>query len=145
MSNSGGTPTGPVLLDTNVFTWVYIAPRKSELSKAWIAKLAGRTVVLAVQTEVEILSGPRLAKWGTSRTEALLAQLIGKVTIPVDENVQGKYVDLTVWAKEAAHPIQQKIHSADRWIAATALAYDLDLATGDGIFEDVNGLRVLTV
>jgi predicted nucleic acid-binding protein len=145
LSDSVEIQVGPVLLDTNVFTWVYVAPRKSEPSKAWIAKLAGRTVVLSVQTEVEIRGGPRLAKWGTTRTNALLAQLSGKVTIPVDRDVQGKYVDLTVWSKESAHPIHQKIHSADRWIAATALAYDLDLASGDGIFNDVDGLRVLTL
>lgn len=128
-----------------MFTWVYVAPRKSDLSKTWIAKLAGRTVVLAVQSEVEIRSGPRLANWGTARSEALLAQLTGKVTIPVDASVQEKYIDLTVWSKGATHPIHQKIHTADRWIAATALAYDLDLASGDGIFLNVDGLRVLTV
>jgi len=145
LSDPGVGSTAAVVIDTNVFSWVYAAPRNTERTKEWLTRLAGRTVVLAVQTEVEIRSGPRLAGWSASRTDALMKQLEGKITIPVDDKVQEKYVDLTVWSKSAAHPIFQPVHSSDRWIAATALAYDLDLASGDFIFQNIAELRLLTL
>lgn len=43
------------------------------------------------------------------------------------------------------HALGQKIHEADRWVAATALALELDLVAGDRIFDDVPGLRVVKV
>ncbi len=36
----------------------------------------------------------------------------------------------------------QKIHGADRWVAATAVALELELVAGDAISEDVGGLDV---
>lgn len=36
----------------------------------------------------------------------------------------------------------QRIHEPDRWVAATAVALELELVAGDGIFENVSGLDV---
>jgi predicted nucleic acid-binding protein len=38
-----------------------------------------------------------------------------------------------------ATALSQKIHEADRWVAATAIALGLELVAGDGIFENVAG------
>lgn len=42
----------------------------------------------------------------------------------------------------AGHALAQKIHEADRWVAATAIALGLELVAGDTIFENVAGLEV---
>ncbi|MFN0028339.1 MAG: type II toxin-antitoxin system VapC family toxin [Acidimicrobiales bacterium] len=44
--------------------------------------------------------------------------------------------------ERSGHPLGQKIHEADRWIAATALHLELDLITDDNVFADVAGLRI---
>ena len=49
------------------------------------------------------------------------------------------------WANRTGHALSQKIHEADCWVAATALALDLELVAGDRIFENVAGLAVLPV
>ena len=49
----------------------------------------------------------------------------------------------TAWAKQNGHAIHQKIHTADRWVAATALAYGLELAATDGIYDGIAGLSLL--
>jgi len=36
----------------------------------------------------------------------------------------------------------QKVHDADRWIAATAMALGVVLISGDAVFENVPGLVV---
>ena len=64
-------------------------------------------------------------------------------TIQVNELVQAAFVDLTVWAKDAGHGISAKDHTADRWIAATALAHGLELAELAGIYEGIEGLSRL--
>ncbi len=43
------------------------------------------------------------------------------------------------------HALAQPEHSADLWIAATAVYLDLPLVTDDGIFAGVPGLRQDTV
>ena len=42
------------------------------------------------------------------------------------------------------HPLGQKIHEADRWIAATAIVGDLDLVSDDKVFRMAPGLSLLS-
>ena len=42
----------------------------------------------------------------------------------------------------AGHALGQKVHEADRWIAATAMALDVGLISGDAVFHNVAGLVV---
>lgn len=65
---------------------------------------------------------------GESRTEKLPNQINSVQRVEVTEAVRNAYVDLTTWAKRSGHAIHAKVHVADRWIAATAIAYNLDLA-----------------
>jgi predicted nucleic acid-binding protein len=41
--------------------------------------------------------------------------------------------------------LAQKVHDADRWIAATAVRLGLPLVSNDGIFVDVPGLKLETL
>ena len=40
--------------------------------------------------------------------------------------------------------LAQKVHDADRWIAATAIARGLDLISDDTVFELTPGLSLVT-
>jgi len=42
------------------------------------------------------------------------------------------------------HALGQKLHEADRWIAATAIAGGLDLVSDDKVFVGTPGLSLLT-
>lgn len=55
------------------------------------------------------------------------------------------YAQLKVDCHRAGHPLAQKIHDGDRWIAATAIRLDLPLVANDRIFGNVPGLRVETL
>lgn len=143
MSEVTGPGAGPVLVDTDVFSKVFVQSPRDDVGRSWVAVLAGRTVVITVQTEVELRIWPRLKSWGEQRTAALLERIASVPTIQVNGLVQAAYVDLTVWAKKAGHGIGAKEHTADRWIAATALAYGLELAAIDGIYDGIEGLTRL--
>jgi predicted nucleic acid-binding protein len=132
-----------VLVDTDVFSHVYIRHPIQAVGVDWIQALIGRTVVIAVQTEVELRAWPLLGGWGATRTHALIARVEAIPRIQVAELVQHEYVDLTAWAKSNGHAIFQKLHTADRWVAATALAHGFDLAAIDGIYDGIAGLSLL--
>lgn len=134
-----------VLVDTDVFTEVYIKYPTESLGTAWTQVLTGRTVVIAVQTEVELRAWPQLSGWNEKRARALIERVEAVPRIQVADAVQREYVDLTAWAKHNGHAIHQKVHTADRWVAATALAYGLELAAIDGIYHDVEGLSLLKI
>ncbi len=65
--------------------------------------------------------------------------------IAVTEAVREAYVDLTAWARADGHPLCAKDHVGDRWVAATVLAYGVELAAIDAIYDGVQRLRLLGV
>ena len=135
----------PVLVDTNVFSRAFVPEHRSNDGDAWFALLSGRTIVLAVQTEVELKAWPKLKHWGDARTQRLLSAVDALGRIEVGLTVRDAYVDLTVWGHEHGHAIGQPVHVADRWIAASAIAWGLVLATTDGIFDGIDGLQLMNL
>jgi predicted nucleic acid-binding protein len=125
----GGAPPR-VLVDTDVFSYVYVKHPIQEVGSAWARALTGRTVVIAVQTEVELRAWPLLYGWGQPRTQALITRIEAVPRIQVSDIVQQAYV-------------AQKVHTADRWVAATALAHGFDLAAIDGIYDGIAGFSPL--
>jgi predicted nucleic acid-binding protein len=98
---------------------------------------------ISVITVSELLHGVHRAK-GAQRTrrsafvEHLLAEL---QPIPITEAVARVHAD--VWARLAAHG--RVIGAHDLWIAATALAHGLGVATGNAQeFARIAGLRVVS-
>ena len=143
MTTAPNQPT-PVLVDTDVFSWVFVGPRRTPNAQRWADALTGRTLTVVVQTDVELRAWPLWKNWGEKKAQDLDAKLATVGTIQVSLEVQRQFIDLTVWARRHGHAIQDKVHTADRWIAATALAYGLELASGDGIYYGVDGLRRVT-
>lgn len=135
-----------VLVDTNVVSRALLPRRvsgKSVTAAAWREALFGRSIVISVQTRVELLVWPELRDWGEARRAALAAWLAAVPVVDVTLDVQAAYVDLTARAKRSGHPISDRMHVADRWIAATALTTGLPLASDDGIFVGIDRLELI--
>jgi hypothetical protein len=45
--------------------------------------------------------------------------------------------------RRIGHSLHDKHHTGDRWVAACAIAKDVDLLAGDDIYRDAPGLRLL--
>jgi predicted nucleic acid-binding protein len=133
-----------VLLDTDVWSMVYArAPRKrDERAAAWTTQLQGRTVVIATQSRAEVLSGLATSDIGERRRSAIVAQLDATPTVPVTEDVVVAYADLTGDCRRAGHALQQKQHTGDRWVAATAIATGIPLLAGDAIYLGAPGVPI---
>lgn len=135
-----------VLLETDAYSTLFIARPDTRdhrtRSGAWASALRGERVVIAFQTRAEVLVGARQSGWGATRTEGLLNELARTPTVPLDEQVLDAFVDLSVACRRLGHGLHAKVHTADRWIAACAIAHRLPLLTGDGVFSGAPGLEL---
>jgi tRNA(fMet)-specific endonuclease VapC len=129
-----------VLIDTDVLVDLERGPANPAVERA----IGSEDRAISVITVSELLHGVNRAK-GAQRTrrsafvEHLLAEL---QAIPITEAVARVHPD--VWARQAVRG--QVIGAHDLWIAATALAHGLGIATGNAEkFERVPGLRVISV
>lgn len=135
------------LIDTDVYSALFIDPSKAGKRgmpvDLWRRLLAGYQVLISFQTQVELESGFRIANWGPARVEAAMSRIEKMPTIQADAEVLRAYVDLTVQCRQKGHALQAKNHNADRWVAASAVAKQVPLLSGDGIYDDAPGLVLL--
>ncbi len=54
------------------------------------------------------------------------------------------YAEISAACRRAGHPLQDKIHTGDRWVASCAVAKGVPLFARDGIYQGVPGLTLLT-
>ncbi len=139
-----------VLLDTDAYSALYVTPEETVRKRGypldeWRASLRGHRVVIAFRTRAEVLVGARSAKWGAPRMNALDERLHSTPTVQLDEDVFEAYVTLTVDARAHSKGIGQRAHTADRWIAACAIAKSVPLLSKDGIFADAPALSLFEV
>ena len=55
------------------------------------------------------------------------------------------YAQLRADCVAAGHALGQKEHTADRWIAATAIRLGVPLVSNDGVFRGAPGLQLETL
>jgi predicted nucleic acid-binding protein len=136
-------PPDVVVVDTDVFSHLYVAQKKSTERLQLQDRLVGRRPVIATQTRAELLAWPRLRGWGEKRARELTERVDAVRTLPTTDDVVAAYVDLQVACQRSGHALAQKLHTGDRWVAATAIALDRPLLSLDGIYRDAPGLATL--
>lgn len=138
MTTIGGR--GPAVIDTDVFSADLIPG--SLLAARFRQLTLGRPTFISFQTAAEIRFGAMLRGWGAGRLRQMESRLAAAEVVDSGPELIETYVQLRVTCHRAGHPLAQKIHDADRWVAATAMRLDLPLIANDGIFDDVPRLRV---
>lgn len=138
MTSIGGR--GPAVIDTDVFSADLIPG--SLLAARFRQLTLGRPTFISFQTAAEIRFGAMLRGWGASRLGRMESRLAAAEIVDSGPELIETYVQLRVACHRAGRPLAQKIHDADRWVAATAVRLDLPLIANDGIFDDVPGLQL---
>jgi predicted nucleic acid-binding protein len=105
--------------------------------------LVGVAPAIAAQTVVELRYGALASTWGPRRMEQLQRLLDRAVIIPVDDEVMWTHARLRLACRRVGHPLNEKTHAGDLWIAASAVAHNLPLVSDDGIFAGVPGLEFI--
>ena len=102
----------------------------------------GRTVVVSFVTVTEMRFGAIKAGWGEIRRRSLERVLAQLVVVQPDDDLMLTCADLRATCLAAGRALGQKIHEADRWIAATAMTLGVELISSDAVFANVTGLAV---
>jgi len=131
---------GPAVVDTMVFSWSLSALR----SQLYAAHIQGRPLVLAAQSAAELWASALIGGWGETRRRELDERLSLVRIAGVTRSIARVYASLKADCRAVGHPLHDKIHDGDRWIAATAVRYSIPLVSHDGVFKDVPGLDLIT-
>ena len=137
------TPGPPVVVDTMAVSALVNEHRDADTAWRYRRVVADRSVLVSFVTVTEMRYGAIKAGWGELRTRSLERALARLVVVQPDDELIGLCASPRARAERDGHPLGQKVHEADRWIAATALRLDLELVSRDTVFDDLDGLHVL--
>jgi predicted nucleic acid-binding protein len=131
------------VVDTNVFG-AELTRRGEVVAAAYRRHVEGRDLYVSFTTVAELRFGARLAGWGLPRLNRLEARLAAADVVWAGDGLVETYVSLRQECSVAGHPLAQKHHEADRWIAATARWLAVPLVTHDAVFLGTPGVEVIT-
>jgi predicted nucleic acid-binding protein len=133
-----------LLADTGVFSAAYDTRGRVGPNDI-TAILVRQTVLLAEVTVAELRYGAIRAGWGPARRARQEAAIATVTRVPVTDALVTTVAELRAACRAAAHPLHEKLHIHDLWIAASAVHIDVPLVTFDRIFEGTPGLSVVPV
>ena len=132
-----------VVIDTMVVS-ALVNSAHDPTAARYLSLIAGRLILVSFVTVTELRYGALKARWGDLRRRGLERDLARFVFVVPDEALMYACAELRAMSERAGHPLGQKIHEADRWIAATAMKLGVELVSDDAVFRDVPGLTVIT-
>jgi len=99
--------------------------------------------VISVVTLAELRLGVLSAKTLETRARRLATLRLAETLdpLPIDDAVADAWATLVAQLREAG----KKAYSNDSWIAATAIAEGLPVATQDSDYDEMPGLRVIKI
>ena len=130
---------GLIVLDTDVFS-ADLVPG-SRLAERYASLITGRPAFISFQTAAELRYGATRRGWGHARMLRLEARVQRVEVVHSGPELVAVYAQLRADC-EADHALAQKTHTADRWIAASAIRLGLPLVSNDGIFQGAPGLQL---
>jgi predicted nucleic acid-binding protein len=126
-------PRGPFAIDTDVFS-ADLVPG-SRLAERDASLITGRPPFISFQTVAELRYGAIRRAWGHARMLRLEAKVQRVEVVYSGPDLVAEYAQLRAGCEAAGHALAQKAHTADRWIAGTAIRLGLPLVSNDGIFR----------
>ena len=126
------------IVDTDVVSMLFKGDTRAV---AYRPHIIGRLLGLSFMTLAELERWPLERDWGQRRKLELAQHLTRYVVLPVSRELCVKWAEVSFAAKRKGHPIQ----TADAWIAASALYYQVPLVTNNRAdYSAVDGLVLLS-
>jgi predicted nucleic acid-binding protein len=137
---SHARPQGPIVIDTDVFS-ADLVPG-AHLAERYAPIIAGRPALISFQTVAELHYGALRRGWGEARMLRLEARIHQAEIVHTGPELVLIYAQLRADCEALGHALAQRAHTADRWIAATAIRLGVPLVSNDRIFRDAPGLAL---
>jgi tRNA(fMet)-specific endonuclease VapC len=126
------------IVDTDVVSMLFKGDTRALVYRPHIA---GRLLGISFMTLAELERWSLERAWGQTRKLELVQHLTHYVVLPVSRELCAKWAEVSFDAKRKGRPIQ----TADAWIAASALYYQVPLITNNrGDYSVVDGLALLS-
>lgn len=127
------------IADTSIVSYCY---KNNPISSLYAAELnSGAKIFISVQTWEEMIFGAVLDGWGEKRLSQLRTLLSSFALLPVDQETAEICADIR--AKSVR--LGKALGTADAWIIATAVQYDLTLLAHDRDMVVCNDLGIKIV
>ncbi len=136
------SPGGTIVVDTMVVSALVDPDRTSVTAAEYRALIGARPIVVSFVTVTEMRYGALKARWGELRRRGLERDLAQFIVVQPDDELMRVCAVLRARCASDGHALGNKVHEADRWIAATALRMGIPLVSDDGIYVGVEGLVV---
>jgi predicted nucleic acid-binding protein len=146
VASTGDFEAGQIVVDTMLASAILVGnkrPKERALLSRYSPYLRGRSLVLSFATVAELRYGTRKDGWKQARTDAMEKWFHAVNVVTPDDDLVTACAHLRAVCFQNGHGLHDKKHDSDRWIAATALRYDLPLVSDDRIFANVPDLVLL--
>ena len=130
-----------LLVDTGIFS-ASLSRRHSPSLDRHVTALLGNQLFIASATVAELRYGALIAEWGDPRGERIETAITAATVVPVADALLTAVAELRAGCRRAGHPLADKIHGNDLWIAASAIHVNPSLVTADGVFAETPGLAL---
>jgi tRNA(fMet)-specific endonuclease VapC len=125
------------IVDTDVVSMLFKGDTRVT---AFRPHIKGRLLGISFMTLAELERWPPERNWGQPRRAELAQHLTRYVVLPVSRELCGKWAEVSYSANKKGRPIQ----TADAWIAASALYYQVPPITNNRAdYLAVDGLVLL--
>ena len=121
-----------IVTDTNVVSYIFKKDTRGELYKPHIE---GKIALIAAQTLAELELLPLRNDWSKKRRDELRENLKKYTFIEVNREICAVWAKIQFEARRNGTPVSV----SDAWIAATALAYSIPLATHN--YDDFKNIK----
>ena len=132
-----------LVVGTGVFSAALSRRRRAEFDEQ-VKFLAGNQIFLAAATVTELRYGALVAGWGDARRTRLEEAIEATTVIPVSDQLLTTVAEVWFESREIGHPLADRVHGNDLWIAASAIHLGISLLTADRIFDGVWRLTVVS-
>jgi tRNA(fMet)-specific endonuclease VapC len=125
------------IVDTDVVSMLF---KGDPRAFAFRPHVTGRLLGISFMTLAELERWPLERGWGQKRKLELVQHLTRYTVLPVSRELCAKWAEVSFAAKRKGRPIQ----TADAWIAASAVHYQVPLITNNrDDYSAVDGLVLL--
>jgi predicted nucleic acid-binding protein len=126
------------IVDTDVVSILFKGDTRALAYRPYIA---GRLLGISFMTLAELDRWSLERNWGEGRKLELAQHLTRYTVLPVSRELCTKWAEVAFTAKRRGRPIQ----TADAWVAASALHYQVPLITNNrDDYSSVDGLALLS-
>ena len=130
-----------IVVDTGVFS-ASLSRRRRPRFETQIALMAGNQIFLAAATVSELRYGALVAGWGEARRERLEESIQATTVVPVSNKLLTLIAELRFACRTVSHPLHDRIHANDLWVASSAIHIGAPLLTADNLFGEAPGLTL---